>query len=53
MEDIVLDLQTVLDQTYDRGNYARKTDYRQEPEPPLRPEDAAWADTLLREKGLR
>lgn len=28
-------------------------DYETEPDPPLAPEDAAWADALLREKGCR
>ena len=51
--DIVLDLQAVFDEFYDAGIYARKIDYIRMPEPPLNPEDAAWADALLREKGLR
>jgi hypothetical protein len=28
-------------------------DYTQEPDPPLSPEDAAWADELLRNCGRR
>ena len=51
--DVVLDLQAVLERCYDEAGYARKMDYRSEPVPPLSPEDAAWADALLREKGLR
>ena len=51
--DVVLDLQAVLDRCYDEGAYARKIDYSQPPIPPLRPEDATWAEALLREKGLR
>ena len=51
--DIALDLQAVFDRCYDAGPYRRRVDYRREPTPLLRDEDAAWADALLREKGLR
>jgi hypothetical protein len=51
--DIVLDLQAVMDRAYDEGSYSRKTDYSLNPTPPLKQEDAAWADALLKEKGLR
>ncbi len=50
--DIPLDLQSLIDLCYERGRYAR-IDYRREPEPPFSPEDAAWADGVLRENGLR
>ena len=43
-----IDLQTVLRTVYERGQYGRKIDYRAEPDPPLRPDDASWAvDVLL------
>ena len=51
--DAVLDLQALLDEVYDRGFYQNEIDYRRTPEPPLTPEDEAWADAVLREKGLR
>lgn len=51
--DLVLDLQAVFDRNYDEGAYSREIDYTQDPIPPLRPEDAAWADALLKERGLR
>jgi hypothetical protein len=51
--DIVLDLQPVFDRCYDEGGYARRLDYHREPLPPLNADDAAWADQLLRERGLR
>ena len=51
--DAHLDLQSMLTAVYDRGGYAYDIDYAQEPVPPLKPEQAAWADRLLREKGLR
>ncbi len=51
--DITLDIQAVFDKNYEEGAYAEDADYRRDPVPPLSPEDAAWADALLREKGLR
>jgi Protein of unknown function (DUF4058) len=50
---VSLDLGAVLSTAYDRGAYEASIDYREEPTPPLSPEDAAWADTLLRERGFR
>ncbi|MBI4604640.1 MAG: DUF4058 family protein [Planctomycetes bacterium] len=50
--DAPLDLQALVDQCYENGGYD-DTDYRGDPEPPLEPEDAAWADGVLRAKGLR
>ncbi len=51
--DVVLDLQAVFNRCYDSAPYARLIDYRLEPQVPLLPSDAVWADALLREKGLR
>lgn len=51
--DAVLDLRAALDRAYNGGYYELDIDYRTEPDPPLRSADAAWADALLREKGLR
>ncbi|MBI3970304.1 MAG: DUF4058 family protein [Chloroflexi bacterium] len=48
-----VDLSTSLQKVFDRGGYALRIDCRSEPVPPLRPEDAAWADALLRSRGLR
>lgn len=50
--DVLLELQPLIDAAYRNGTY-EDTDYRRDPVPPLEPEDAAWADALLREKGLR
>ena len=47
-----LELQPLVNEAYRNGTY-EDTDYRRDPVPPLDPEDAAWADALLREKGLR
>jgi hypothetical protein len=51
--DVTLDLQALLERCYDNGGYADDLDYETEPEPALPPDDAAWADTLLRERGHR
>jgi len=50
--DVILDLQAIVDQTYANGAYD-DMDYAAPLYPPLDPDDAAWADALLREKGLR
>lgn len=49
----LVDLQALLNGVYERARYNLAIDYRQEPVPPLKEEDVVWADTLLREKGLR
>ena len=51
--DVLLDLQAVLNRAYEAGPYDQSIDYAQAPTPPLSASDSAWADTLLREKGLR
>lgn len=44
--EITLDLQAVLHRVYDSGMYERFI-YEGDPEPPLTPEDAAWAKSLI------
>jgi hypothetical protein len=51
--DVSLDIQQVLETAYDRAAYGSTVDYRGEPEVALTAEQAAWADELLRSKGLR
>ena len=51
--DASLDLQAAFDRVYDAGRFMEETDYNAPPLVPLAGEDAAWADALLREKGLR
>jgi len=51
--EVPLDLQALIDQCYHRGRYELDFDYRKDPEPPLSKTEAAWADELLRGKGLR
>jgi hypothetical protein len=50
--DVALDLQALIDRSYQFGRYER-TNYSEAPKPPLSGDDDAWADALLREKGLR
>jgi hypothetical protein len=50
--DVPLDLQALVDRVYRLGRYEQEFDYRQPPEPPLDAADAAWADELLRGRGL-
>jgi hypothetical protein len=51
--DVPLDLQTLIDQCYANGRYGDDIDYSREPEPLLDPDDARWADELLRSQGRR
>lgn len=50
---VELDLQQLLDETYDRAGYDLTINYRLQPEVPLTVEQNAWADQLLKAKGLR
>lgn len=51
--DVVLDLQACFNRRYDEAASARRLNYQGDPVPPLEPDDAEWADRLLRESGLR
>jgi hypothetical protein len=51
--DFALDLQPVFNSVYERSAFDLVVNYRSDPEIPLNEADAQWADTLLREKGLR
>lgn len=50
--EVKIDLQAVFDRCYDTGPYRRGRPYRLSPEPPLSSEQAAWAEAILRDKGL-
>ncbi len=50
--DVPLDLQSIMDRCYQNGRYD-DLDYAVEPQPPLGPHDAQWADGLLRSRSLR
>jgi hypothetical protein len=49
--DVVLDLQPLIDQCHERSRY-HMLNYRLALNPPLAPEDALWANQLLREHHL-
>jgi hypothetical protein len=51
--DAKLDLQAVLNAAYDRAGYDLMIDYHSAPVPALSPPQAAWAEALLRSRGLR
>jgi hypothetical protein len=52
--EVALAIGDLLAQVYDRARYDLRVDYKTAPpEPGLSAEDAAWAEALLREKGLR
>jgi hypothetical protein len=50
---VIVRLQDVLNRVYVDGGHDRLIRYEEEPVPPLSSDDAAWADALLKEKGLR
>lgn len=51
--DVRLDLQAILNRCYDSGPYRRQVRYgRRALVPPLRPEQAEWANQVLRDRGL-
>lgn len=52
-EGPVVDMQELLSSLYERAGYDLAVRYAGDAEPPLRDSDAAWADELLRERGLR
>ena len=51
--DATLDLSVALTRIYSEAGYDLRIDYTADPIPSLSDEDAAWADALLHEKGLR
>jgi Protein of unknown function (DUF4058) len=44
---VILDLQSLVDRAYDNGRYRRRLDYSRPLDPPLDPDDAAWASDLI------
>lgn len=51
--DVPLDLGAVLNAAYDNAAYDSSIEYSKPPDPPLRADDARWANKMLRAKGLR
>jgi hypothetical protein len=52
LSPVSVDLQPLLDRCYDNRWYGRQVRYDRPPDPPLTPEQQAWAEGVLREKGL-
>jgi len=52
-DEPLVDLNRLLNTLYDRVGYGLRTNYQELATPALEGEDAAWADALLREAGLR
>jgi hypothetical protein len=52
MPPVVIELQPLLDRCYDNRRYARQVRYDRPPDPPLNPDQQAWAEGVLREKGV-
>lgn len=52
-DDVILDLQAVFTECYERGDFAADINYQDEPAIRLPKEDVTWADAWLREKGQR
>lgn len=48
---VEIDLQTLVETVYRSGRYGATLDYRQPCSPPLRGEDAAWAEEVLKAAG--
>lgn len=48
--EVQLDLGEALARAYDQGGYDVEIDYHRPPEPPLRAEDRAWAEELIRSR---
>ena len=52
-QEPIVDLGRILHDLYDRASYDLRLNYTGDPDPPLLSVEAAWADQLLRQKGLR
>jgi len=48
-----VDIGGVLQALYDKAAYDLSLDYARDAVPPLVDDDAAWAETLLRHRGVR
>jgi hypothetical protein len=50
--DVALDLQSLVDQCYERGRFGTQIRYELPPSPPLPDAEAAWAKDVLIAQGL-
>jgi hypothetical protein len=49
----LLEIQTLISELYNEGNYDLVIDYAQEPVPAMSVNNVAWVDQLLKQQGLR
>ena len=47
-DDVLLDLQSIVDQAYRKGRYRETIDYSKPPQPPLSGDDLGWAQERVR-----
>ncbi|MBI2193727.1 MAG: DUF4058 family protein [Planctomycetes bacterium] len=52
-QEPLLSLGMLLNQVYDQARYDLRVDYAVPPQPPLKPEDAAWCEEVLAKARLR
>jgi hypothetical protein len=52
-QEPLVDMGQILHDLYDQASYDLRLDYTGDPDPPLTSADAAWAEQLLRQQGLR
>ena len=52
VEPVRIELQPLFERTYDTGRYAEFMDYAKPCDPPLSPEQQAWAEGILKSKGV-
>jgi hypothetical protein len=52
-DEPLVELNRIVHDLYERGGYDLRINYRGDATPPLEGDDAAWADALLRDAGLR
>jgi hypothetical protein len=52
-QEPMVDIGQLLHDLYDQASYDLRIDYTGDPDPPLLSVDAAWADRLLHQQGLR
>jgi hypothetical protein len=52
-EEPIINLQTLLNEVYQRSGYDYFIDYSNDVLPPVSAEELAWIDTLLKQQGLR
>lgn len=52
-QEVLINLQTLIHDIYDRAGFDLAIDYHKEPVPPLKESDQIWSNELLKNQGLR